>query len=62
MTSWELFHRDPDCEGWEPRYNTWGAFMQVTGAILLEDSVLNEAYYLLEDDTDGTAAILLEDA
>jgi hypothetical protein len=63
MISWELYHRDPDCVGWQPRLGGLGlAAIQEDGRLLLEDGDEFSGWFLLEDDTDGTAGILLEDA
>jgi hypothetical protein len=62
MIYWELYHRDPDCEGWQPRIGAGFGFEEIDGRLLLEDGDEFSGWFLLEDDVDGTAGILLEDA
>ena len=64
MIYWELYKRDPDCEGWEPRMGAAGLGGAITqdGRLLLENGDEFSGWFLLEDDTDGTAGILLENA
>ena len=62
MISWEREKRDPDCSGWEPRPGSGYGAVTLDGRLLLEDGDEFSGWFLLEDDTDGTAGILLEDA
>ena len=61
MTGWELHHNDPDGEGWLPRPGDGYGAITTDGRLLLEDGDQFSGWFLLEDDTDGTAGILLED-